>query len=422
MITGARTTLNFLHTGSPTGLKFVVEHGDARCLFDFGREHAPGRALFSLGLEPRPGREAADLVAVGVAPNLPGVYRGDPWDGRTHLFISHLHLDHTGLVPYLGEDVPLYYPAEMEDLRRAASDSGYLHWRQPAGTAVADREEVAVGPIRVRFVAVDHDLPGASGFLITTPEATIAFTGDTRWHGLHPEVTASFADEVRGADLLIQEGVSLGYIPVEGNLPPLSEKELIAKVKRVIASAPGLVIANLYGMNRERVAGIAKACAAAGRTLLMEPQMGALAGWPGILGSVEEVRQKPRRFCLQMGFDSLPVLIDLKPPPGSVYIHSGGAPMGVYDPAYAVLQAWLARYRLEYRPLTSSGHSRPDDIVRMVERVAPKAVLPVHSAAPEALVVPGVPSFLPQAGVTYSMSDILSPAPIRSAPRAGRRR
>jgi ribonuclease J len=422
MIKGARTSLNFLHTGNPTGLKFVVQHGDARCLFDFGREHAPGRALFSLGLQPRPGREAADLVAVGVAPNLPGVYRGDPWDRRTHLFISHLHLDHTGLVPYLGDDVPLYYPAAMEDLRQAASDSGYLRWRHPSGNAVADRGEVAVGPIQVRFVAVDHDLPGASGFLITTPEATIAFTGDTRWHGLHPEVTARFADEVRGADMLIQEGVSLGYVPAPGALPPLSEKELIAKLKRAVAQASGLVIVNLYGMNRERVEGLAKACAAAGRTLLMEPQMGALAGWSGILDSVEEVRRKPRRFCLQLGFDSLPLLIDLKPPPGSVYIHSGGAPMGFYDPAYAVLQSWLARFRLEYRPLTSSGHSRADDVVRMVERVAPKVVLPVHSAAPEALEVPGIPSFLAQAGVTYSVADILSPAPSRGAPRAVRRR
>jgi ribonuclease J len=421
-MTGARTTLNFLHTGNPTGLKFLVEFGDARCLFDFGREHAPGRTHFSLGLQPRPGREVADLVAVGAAPPLPGVYRGEPWDGRTHLFISHLHLDHTGLIPYLGDEVPLFYPAAMEELRRAASDSGYLPWRQRPGNAVVDRAEIAVGSIRVRFVAVDHDLPGASGFLITTPEATIAFTGDTRWHGLQTRLTAGFADEVRGADLLIQEGVSLGYIPVEGALPPLSEAALMTKLKRVVAQAPGLVIVNLYGMNRERVDGVAKACAAAGRTLLMEPQMGALAGWQGILGSVDEVRQRPRRFCLQLGFDSLPLLIDLKPPPGSVYIHSGGAPMGVFDPAYPVLQAWLARFRLEYRPLTSSGHSRPDDIVRMVERVAPKVVLPVHSAAPEALAVPGIPSFLPQAGVTYSVADILSSAPSRRALRAVHRR
>ena len=369
---GARTTLTFLHTGNPTGLKFLVEHGDDRCLFDFGREHAPGRVPFSLGLRPRPGRELADLIAVGEAQPLPGVYAGDPWDGRTHVFISHMHLDHTGLIGYLGPEVPLYYPDAMEPVREGASSSGYLPWRIPAGKRVGDGETIEVGAIAVRFVAVDHDLPGASGFLITTPEATIAFTGDHRWHGLHPELTARFAEEARGADLLIQEGVSLGYQPPLHQAPPqLSEAEVIAELRRAAAETKGLLIVNCYGMNRERVAGLADGCSAAGRTLLMEPQMAAMAGWPGVIGSLEAVRERPRDHCLQIGFESLPLLIDLQPPPGSVYIHSGGAPMGSMDPAQAVLEAWLARFGLEYRVVNSSGHSRPADIVRMVLTVKP---------------------------------------------------
>src|SRR5579871_2556143 len=102
------TTLTFLSTGNPTGLKFSVEHGDVRCLFDFGLEYAPGRALFSQGLAPRPGRELSDLVAAGAAPAISGVYAADRWDGRTAVFISHLHLDHTSLVRFLHPDVPLY--------------------------------------------------------------------------------------------------------------------------------------------------------------------------------------------------------------------------------------------------------------------------------------------------------------------------
>ena len=82
--------------------------------------------------------------------------------------------------------------------------------------------------------------------------------------------------------------------------------------------------------------------------------------------------------------------------------------MGPFDPAYAVLEAWAARFRLELRTVLSSGHSHPDDIVRMVTTVHPKVVLPVHSRAPEALLVPGVPSFLPQAGVVYRVADILA--------------
>lgn len=402
------TLLTFLHTGNPTGLKFVVEHGDSRCLFDFGREHAPGRAFFSLGLEPRPGREVADLIAVGTAPPLQGIYAGDAWDGRTHVFITHMHLDHTSLVRFLGPDVPLYYPAAMEPIRKAADSSGYLTWRHPPGSMVDDGETIAAGPIRVRFVAVDHDVPGSAGFLIETPEASIAFTGDNRSHGLHPEVTEAFARTAQGADLLIQECVSLGYVPPAGAPPLLSEAEAIAELGRAVAEAPGLVLVNCYGMNRERVAGLAAGCAASGRRLLMEPQMAALAGWPDVLGSIDAVRQDPRGHCLQLGFESLPLLIDLQPPAGSLWIQSGGAPMGPFDPATTVLEAWVKRFGLELRPVMSSGHSRPEAIVRMVSTVRPKLVLPVHSAAPEALVVPGIPSFIPEVGVAYRVTDLLA--------------
>ena len=407
---GATTTLTFLHTGNPTGLKFLVEHGEARCLFDFGREHSPGRALFSIGLLPRPGRELADLLAIGAAPPLPGIYAGEPWDRRTHVFLSHLHLDHSGLVGHLGPEVPLFYPAEMEPLREAASRSGYLPWRTPVGTPVADGAEVRVSAIEVRFAAVDHDLPGATGFLLVAPDATIAFTGDHRWHGLRPELTARFAERAKGSDLLIQEGVSLGAPPPDPAFGQLTEAEVIDGLRAAVASAAGLVIVNCYGMNRERVAGLAQGCARAGRVLLMEPQMGAMAGWPGILGSPEPIRDNPRGYCLQLGFESLPLLIDLQPPAGSVYIHSGGAPLGPYDPAYPVMEAWVARFGLEFRSLNTSGHSAPADIARMVRSVGPRVVLPVHSRAPEALSVSGVPTFLPQAGVTYRVADILGGA------------
>lgn len=421
-MTEARTTLTFLHTGNPTGLKFFVEHGDARCLFDFGREHAPGRALYSLGLRPRPGRELADLVAAGEAPAVDGVYAGEPWDGRTSVFISHMHLDHTALVRYLAPEVPLYYPEAMEPVRAGADSSGYLPWRRPVGTAVADRATVRLGEIEVRLVAVDHDVPGSTGFLVTTPEAAIAFTGDCRRHGLHPELTESFAQEVSGVDLLIQEGVSLGYQPPDPAPPWLTEEQVIAELARAAAETTGLLIANCYGMNRERVAGLAAGCTAAGRKLLLEPETAAMAGWPGVVGDLEAVRADPRGHCLQLGFDSLPLLVDLQAPKGSVWIQCGGPPFGSFDPASAVLEAWCARFGLELRTVHSSGHSRPSDIVRTVREVRPRVVLPVHTRAPEALVVVGIRSFLPQAGVAYRVADILSGAPTASAPRGARGR
>lgn len=406
-MSAATTVLTFLATGNPTGLKFTVEHGDARAIFDFGREHAPGRDVFSLGLAPRAGRELEDLIAVGMAPRLDGVYHD--WDGRTSVFISHLHLDHTFLVRYLDPAVPLYYPAAMEELRAACAATGFVPWRSPAGTPVTDRETVRCGEIEVQFVAVDHDLPGATGFLIKTPDLSLAYTGDHRWHGLHPELTAAFAQAARGVDVLIQEAVSLA--PRDPVIPPaerLTESKLIARFRDVIGATRGLVIANLYPMNRERIAAFGQASIDSGRVLLMGRQDAAVAGWQGVLDDSRTVAADPSRHSIALSFNSLPALIDLRPPDGSVFIHSEGTPLGVWDPAWNVMLAWTQVFGLELIHVGSSGHSLPEDLSRMVRSVMPRVVLPVHTRAPELLEVSGVPRLIPVPLQPYTAEQLLS--------------
>jgi len=406
------TVLTFLATGNPTGLKFIVEYGASRALFDFGREHAPGRALFSLGLEPRAGRELDDLLAVGMAPRLDGVYRD--WDGRTSVFISHLHLDHSFLVRYLDPAVPLYYPAAMDELRAACAGVGFVPWRAPAGVAVADRKTVRCGEIAVEFVAVDHDLPGATGFLVTTPDLSLAYTGDHRWHGLHPELTKGFAEAARGVDVLVQEAVSLAprdevapEVPAT-QVERLTEAAVIARFEEVLGRGQALVVANLYPMNRERVAALGRACQKNGRVLLMDAQAAAVAGWEQILTDPAAVAADPLRYCVVLGLHSLPTLIDLRPPDGSIFIQSDGAPLGIWDPAWTVLLAWIQMFGLELVHLASSGHSMPEDVARMVRTVAPGLVLPVHTRAPEALEVTGIARLSPAPLQPYTASQLRS--------------
>lgn len=404
------TGLSFLNLGSPTGLKFVVEHGASRAMFEMGIEHAPGAMPFSLGLRPRPGRELADLQAVGMAPRGTGVLGS--WDRRTGLFLSHMHLDHVALAEWVHPEVPLYYPQRMEPLREACARAGYLAWRRPAGTPVPDRAKVCVGDIEVEFVAVDHDLPGATGFVVRTPDLAFAYTGDHRWHGFHPELTERFAEVARGVPVLLQEAVSLSWeTPVDGGVPraELSEEDVIRDFGEVLDRAAGLVVVNLYPMNRLRVHALGAACAARGRVLVLERQAAAMADWPLVLEDQGAVLHDPRRYCVQLEFESLPTLIDLRPPAGSVYVHSNGVPLGPYDPAYQVMLAWVRALGLELVTLGSSGHSRPADIHRMVETVGPRVVLPVHSRRPEALLVPGVATLIPAVGRRYTARDLVPP-------------
>src|SRR5207302_7335942 len=124
------------------------------------------------------------------------------------------------------------------------------------------------------------------------------FSGDQRRHGHQPRLTERFAAAVAGCDLLVMEGVSLGYEPLPDAPPPLSEAEAIAGLAALVTEAPGLVVANLYGMNRERATGLAQACAAAGRTLAMEPVTAALAGLETPAVDLAAARDQPGRHCL----------------------------------------------------------------------------------------------------------------------------
>jgi ribonuclease J len=406
------TGLTFLHLGNPTGLKFVLDYGGVRAMFEMGIEHAPGAVPFSLGLRPRPGRELPDLQAVGMAPRGTGVL--GTWDRRTSLFVSHMHLDHVALVHAVHPDVPLYYPQRMEPLREACVRAGYLDWRASPGVQVPDRGRVRVGEIEVEFVAVDHDLPGATGFLVRTPDLTLAYTGDHRWHGFHPEVTERFAEAARGVRVLLQEAVSLSWdppaeAPVDGAVPDGGEEDVARAFGEVLDRANGLVVVNLYAMNRLRVHALGAACAARGRVLVLERQAAAMADWPLVLEDLGAVLHDPRRYCVQLEFGSLATLIDLRPPAGSIYVHSNGVPLGPYDPAYQVMLAWSRALGLELVSLGSSGHSRPADVRHMVEAVAPAVVLPVHSRRPEALLVPGIPTLLPEVGRRYVPADLVPP-------------
>jgi ribonuclease J len=103
----------------------------------------------------------------------------------------------------------------------------------------------------------------------------------------------------------------------------------------------------------------------------------------------------------------LPSLIDLQPPRGSVYIHSNGPPLGQYDPAWPVMLTWVERFGLEMKRISSTGHSRPEDIKRMVRSVAPGVWLPVHTQAPDVLEVLPIRRLIPTAGRPYSVAELM---------------
>ena len=50
---------------------------------------------------------------------------------------------------------------------------------------------------------------------------------------------------------------------------------------------------------------------------------------------------------------------------------------------YASMEAWLSGRGIKMRHIHTSGHASPNDLKRFAKALAPRALVPIHSFAPE---------------------------------------
>lgn len=295
------------------------------------------------------------------------------------------------------------------------------------GREVAVAEGLSVVP-----VAVDHSLPGASAFVAHADGRTLVYTGDLRFHGRHAErserllETASSED----VDVLVTEGTRVT------EQRGMAESDVLDRVTELVAGCPRMVLANYPVRDLDRIVTFHEAAKAAGRDLVVNTRqallldnLAAVAEEPvprlgdhlrvlatrqrwGIVGEAgfpediqaqdfevwerpyvmgphavldHDVREQQDRYVVFLNFFHLQALIDLRPSPGSFFIRSMVEPFDedmVLDEER--VRTWMRRFGLEVHQCHASGHASGPDIRRLVEAIAPRVVVPVHTEHPEA--------------------------------------
>jgi ribonuclease J len=394
--------------------KVLIHDGGHRVLLDLGLDIPRGSDLFrSPAALPR-GRELSARLRVGAAPAMAGLYDpaaldpGDPLGETaepTAVFISHPHIDHVGLAGFLRADIPAYASPDAIALLRALDHSGETlpgprdfssaatSWRPvPAGAAVQ------VGPMRVERLDVDHDVPGASGYRVTTSDGVLAFTGDIRFHGHHPERSWAFADAVAGCDVLVTEGTTLSF---DEHAPVRTEADVARDYAAALDGCPDLMLQACYPRDLDRVRAFEAIAAAAGRTILWPGRVAAFlraaGAGPALTladAGLAAVRAAPGRFVVQPDPADLPGLLDLPVGPASAMLHANGEPLGPFDPRWPLYADWLAECGLPLRTIGCSGHACADDLHEMLYRIRPSVVVPIHTRSPYRLHPVGGPTRL----------------------------
>lgn len=401
--------------------KVMVEDEDFRLILDLGLDFQPGRSLFREGLRPRPGHPLRDWIRVGEVPPLAEVFRPDAVAGagiagagegseRTAVFLSHGHLDHAGLVGFVDPRIPVYASEETVLTVRAFHAAGDMPGADPSWVLLDPEAPVTVGPFTVTRFPVDHDVPGASGFLVETRDGAIAYPGDIRLHGRHPEWSMAFANRVQGARALILEGTTLSFDPAA---PERSEADADAAFAAILDRVPGLIVLSLYAANRERVESFLALARQAGRRCWFADRQADFldaCGLTGIerltAGGLAAAVTRPADTVVALGFDDLPWLLDLPVGPGAVFVHANGEPFA-FEPRFAVLRDWLGFTHTPYWNIGSGGHASPADLARIGARIRPEVLFPVHTAAPERMPVPpGTLLVPPTRGRRYRLADL----------------
>jgi ribonuclease J len=438
------------------GVQVMLRSPSAALLFDFGFTPNPSASLFS-GVVRAPDDALIAYLRAGMAPLVEGLYGSDHLGHRSvaqlterlrhggriledqplvddldelpkAVFFSHLHQDHMALLPFLSDDVTVFCHRDSEVFHAAMVAAGVLPACPARFVGLADGEQVEHGDIRLELVEVDHDVPGASGFLARLPDgSTVAWTGDWRLHGRHPSRMQRFAARCAAEDgvVLMTEGTSLG--PDRSGATAgdaLTEFDVDERFDDLLGDTSGLVTTAFYPRNLERIESFRRLAVSHGRRLVLSrPTAG---GWLGAVqrglaigdpaqvlvvddgsddGAIdlpaitaEQISDDRAAFVCEVQIEHRSLLLGAASGPGDLYVHTNGNPLGTSGPAWGALQAWMQQTGTRFERLNSGGHAPPDGLEWLAKAAQPDLVVPVHSNHPELYPCAGTPSLLPHRG------------------------
>ncbi len=415
------------------GNKILLEDGDARLWLDMGQPFSYGKDFFvDPYLQARGRFGLRDHFALDLMPKIPGLYTQEdlaPTDfawtppAFSGIAISHIHFDHINHLQYVDHEIPVFLGEGtriMLDSWMTTSrnmDMGPHAWK-----TFRTGRSVAVDGLEIEPIHVDHSAPAAYGFLIHTSKGTIAYTGDLRRHGPHADMTDDFEAAAKKAKpiALITEGTRVA--PSE-NRQQFSEAEVRKRAPDHIRAAKDkLVIVTFYPRDVDRIKTFHGVAAETKRQFVLSAKTAHLLVAmkkdtrievpdvlrdPNILVYFRQlmkedtwekdlkakvaskavdatyVNRHQGELMLQLDFYQLPELVDLKPIPGSLFLHSKSEPFDEEDVEAQVKDNWLARFKLNPVHLHASGHCSEPEMRDLVRAVNPKSVIPVHTEHPD---------------------------------------
>jgi ribonuclease J len=414
------------------GNKILLEHKGTKIFLDFGQSFTMGEDYFVGWLTPRRLSGCKDYFEFDLLPKIKGLYSKEMLRGtnlKYHkpeidgVFLSHAHFDHMEHISFIDPKIPIFCGhgtkkfIDAQEMTSPFADYGEHDYR-----LFKSGDLIKIGDLEVEPIHVDHSIPGAYGFVIYTPDGALVYTGDIRRHGPMSVMTEEFVERAKESKpkVLITEGTRV--VPREKR-KLYTEQQVLEIGSKLVGKSDKLVIATSYSRDIDRFNTFYEIALRNNRKFVISPRTAYLFDMvkdklkvpdpikdKNVLvyfkqkksGKYDEkdyyewerkymdkmvtadfVHRNQKKVLLHLSFYEFAELIDIRPEPGSIFIHSMSEPFSEEDIEAEVMQNWIKHFRLKFHQLHASGHASRKEIMEIIKNIRPQKVIPVHTEHPE---------------------------------------
>ena len=276
---------------------------------------------------------------------------------------------------------------------------------------------------------VDHSIYGATAYGVDTSSGWVVYTGDLRAHGRYGDKTWKFAEKAAELqpELLIIEGTRTSRDADAGDR---SEEKVARTCMEAARHEEELIVADFGPRNFERLETFKDIAQRLDRTLVVTvkdayflealrtadgidrmrgmrvylPLKGTTSGiddkvhqrYEGLFVDPGELHSAPREHILCFSYFDMSQLLDIKPEAGTYIYSSSEAYSEEQVVDFRRLWHWLEMFHFKIKGFWmegkkgeevprfdhdyhASGHASVEDLERLIEVIAPKRVMPVHT-------------------------------------------
>ncbi len=321
--------------------------------------------------------------------------------------ITHGHYDHIGAIPHLIERLgnpPIYTTPLTRGIILKRQEDFPIQTKLNI-IQIKKNETINLGPFKIEFFHVNHNIPDGVGLAIHTPVGLIIHTGDFKFD--HSPIGDEPADISRIAKIASQGVLFLMSDSTNAEIPgySISEKTIQDNLEKIFEKSSGRIIAATFASLLARVQEIINLAEKYGRKVAIDgysmktnveiaKKLGYLKYKKGTFIPIKEVNEySPSKIvitCTGAQGEGNAVLMRIankqhkfvEIEKDDTVIFSSSVVPGNERTVQGVRDA-LARQgaRVIHSPLMdihASGHAQKEDLKMMINLVRPKFLMPIH--------------------------------------------